>query len=550
MTNWTIVAIPEEGESVWHVSSEKVPHMTLLSLGEQSDPDKAIHIAAYLQHAIGISLNKFGAEVRTRGILGDKAADVLLFEQNDRIKDLTTFRSHLLSDSVIRECFDSSEQYPKWTPHLTLGYPNAPAKKAPAGLHSLPMYSVYFDKIALWVDDFDGPTFELHYKNSYDMAQDSIAHRNKERSMLHTPAATQRDVVMRNVIARQAQSEPGSITHHEVGASKFNYKHPVDVALVRTMGAAGREAQVLSKEGRFIKHAVSGELQPGSTKDSKTQYVGENQRAFLRHFDKAMGGRLSEKANRRFDLATRADDDWILSTADLVAHTGTVHTRIHPQTDDYGMIVGYSLVHDELTQEDLRLAVVHFGVKGMKWGVRRKSSDSSGADGDSGGSSKPAKPQGSAGPGTSNAPTKTKAELKADEKAAKKFDRKSKVFKPDASEEAITANVSRNRTSKHGTDMLTNKELKDLVTRMEMEQKYTNLINSPKPKTAREAGQSYIADILKESGKELAKEGIKWAVTEAIKSAMSPNSSDSNPGPTRVPNEQPQLPAWRQRQLT
>lgn len=541
MTNWSIVAIPEVGETVWHVSSEKVPHLTLLHLGEQNDPDKAIHIAAYLEHAIGISLNKFGAEVKTRGVLGDKAADVLVFETNHRIKDLTTFRSHLLSDAVIRECYDSAEQFPSWLPHLTLGYPNAPAKKPPAGLHSLPIYSVYFDKIALWVDDFDGPSFELDYKNSYDMAQDSIAHRNKERAMLHTPAVTQRDVVMRNVIARQARSEPDSITHHEAGASKFNYKHPVDVALGRMMSAAGREAMELSKEGRFIKHAVSGELQPGSTKDAKARYVEENQRAFLRHLDKAMGGRLSEKANRRFDLVARPDDDWLLSVADLVAHSGTVHTRIHPQTDDYGMIVGYSLVHDELTQEDLRQAIVHFGVKGMKWGVRRKSSDSSSSAGESGGSSKP---KGSAGPGTNNASTKTKAELKADKKAAKKFDRKATFVKPKKAEEAETAAVARKRTKDHGTDVLTNKELKDLVTRMNLEQQLVALKANEKATKSRSAGREYVADILKTAGREIAIEAIKGAANEAAKGAYGQATNSDSRSRTYVRNQRQQ-----QRQL-
>lgn len=34
MANWAIVAIPEERDPVWKYSSEKVPHMTLLFLGE------------------------------------------------------------------------------------------------------------------------------------------------------------------------------------------------------------------------------------------------------------------------------------------------------------------------------------------------------------------------------------------------------------------------------------------------------------------------------------------------------------------------------------
>ena len=37
MSNLVIVAIPDENDRVWKVSSEKIPHMTLLFLGDEDE---------------------------------------------------------------------------------------------------------------------------------------------------------------------------------------------------------------------------------------------------------------------------------------------------------------------------------------------------------------------------------------------------------------------------------------------------------------------------------------------------------------------------------
>lgn len=543
MTKWAIVAIPEDGESVWQTSSEKIPHMTLLCLGEQSDPDKALHITEYIRHAVNSSIHKFGINVRNRGFLGDDQADVLFFENatyDDRLKSVIDFRSYLLSDPVINEAYNSIEQYPGWTPHLTLGYPSRPAKKG-EGIASLPPYTVYFDKIALWVDDFDGPTFNLGYQDQYAMAMDSLAHRNALQAKMHNAPETARDVVMRNVLARKKLREPSNLKHYGIGARKVDYTNPIDIALKKTLNPAAQTSKSLSTEGRFVKHAISGELSHGSTSESKKIYIRENQLAFLRHFDHFIGGSPSERAGREFDLTTRPDGDWVLSSINRIAHTGTVESHIRPQLDPHGMIVDYAIVHDQLSQDDVSLALMHFGVKGMKWGVRRKRPNEGGDGSDGSGSGSDGKAAGDAGPGTHNTTTKTSA----DRKAEKAFDRKHawRLQRPKPSEEAATAALSRKRVNKHGTNMLTNKELQELVTRMNLEQQYATLQANKKSHTARAAGQAYVADILKETGKEIAKETLKWAFGEAVKkAAASRQSSPTTPfqGPSQI-RQVPQL---------
>lgn len=158
--NLVIVAIPAEDEYVRRISSEKVPHMTLLYLGEGVARPNAQRIADFLEHAAKTSLTRFGLDVDHRGTLGEDKADVLFFGNDyGGAQDIIDFRSVLLKDPTIRQAYDSVTQYPEWTPHLTLGYPATPAK--PDERDYPGTHWVSFDRVALWTGDYDGPEFEL-----------------------------------------------------------------------------------------------------------------------------------------------------------------------------------------------------------------------------------------------------------------------------------------------------------------------------------------------------------------------------------------------------
>lgn len=153
-----VVAIPREDDYVWKISSEKVPHMTLLYLGDVSwTPEQFQHATEYIQHASSM-LTRFWMSVDRRGTLGPDEADVLFLDKNRSYKKLMQFRSNLLVDGDISAAYQSATQFPEWIPHLTLGFPATPAKpdKRDYGFSG-----VEFDKIALWVADSEGPTFQL-----------------------------------------------------------------------------------------------------------------------------------------------------------------------------------------------------------------------------------------------------------------------------------------------------------------------------------------------------------------------------------------------------
>lgn len=175
--SWCIVALPEETHPVHKVSSEKSAHMTLLFLGEQKEPALAVRIIEALQHTIATSLkHKFSLGVQKRGTLGQDQADVLFFYKDDvgRIKD---FRSLLLKNDDIKKAYDSTTQFPEWTPHLTLGYPDTPAHPMPDDNHSISW--ITFDRIALWLEDSDGPEIELDAYGIGVSTPDEAYHRDQ-----------------------------------------------------------------------------------------------------------------------------------------------------------------------------------------------------------------------------------------------------------------------------------------------------------------------------------------------------------------------------------
>lgn len=159
-----VVALPSPEDPVYKISSEKVPHLTLLYLGDSGfDQSQVDLMAGFIEHAAS-QISQFHLDVESRGVLGDQNADVLFFDKQ-WAKPIDTFRCQLLKNDLVNAAYLSTSQFPEWSPHLTLGYPTAPAKKL-EGYDRI--YGVDFDRIALWTGDYTGPTFQLK-RPSYDM---------------------------------------------------------------------------------------------------------------------------------------------------------------------------------------------------------------------------------------------------------------------------------------------------------------------------------------------------------------------------------------------
>lgn len=177
-----IVALPFEDDRVRKVSSEKEPHLTLLYLdGADFDASQVKLITEYVEHAASM-LAPFSLDVKRRGTLGDQNADVLFFDKKWS-KNIEMFRSMLLSNDLISQAYLSTEQFPEWVPHLTLGYPETPAKKFPEDIDRF--WTVHFDRVALWIDDYEGPTFDLDFpEHHYDDMGVAMSHVERGRSAM------------------------------------------------------------------------------------------------------------------------------------------------------------------------------------------------------------------------------------------------------------------------------------------------------------------------------------------------------------------------------
>lgn len=171
MSQIVIVAIPNKDDYVWNISSDKVPHMTLMNLGDDVKSLDVFAITNFLDHVVKTSMHRFGMDVDRRGELGDKKADVLFFGKHN-LKMLETIRGYLLTNPDINKAYHSTDQFPTFVPHLTLGFPDNPAKK---DKRDYPGTSwINFDRIALWTGEFTGPEYPLLSEESQMSMTDSV----------------------------------------------------------------------------------------------------------------------------------------------------------------------------------------------------------------------------------------------------------------------------------------------------------------------------------------------------------------------------------------
>ena len=133
-----VVLRPRVEDPVTALASGVHPHCTLLYLGDGTvdlEPLKAIVEA--LANSIGHPMTD---KVSGRAVLGKDQADVLLLDASGSGE----VRTALLADQTVMDLMGMQEQFPAWIPHLTVGYPEAPAE---AG--EIPA-DVTYDLISVW----------------------------------------------------------------------------------------------------------------------------------------------------------------------------------------------------------------------------------------------------------------------------------------------------------------------------------------------------------------------------------------------------------------
>jgi 2'-5' RNA ligase len=418
MNNLVIVAIPEQQDRVWKVSSEKVPHLTLLFLGEADTNPDLQTIIDFVEHAVTVSEHgPFYLEVDKRGVLGPDNADVLFFDDRRwNMKWIDAFRTQLLQNNQIRTAFDSAQQYEEWQPHLTLGYPTAPAK---TDKEDYPFYSVCFDRIAVWNTDFAGPEFELEWPDRME-GDLAIAYSDtKKLEMVHTGR-----------LSAPVQEE--------------------------SMDTVERGKEFVAHEASVLDNPTLAEQIK-----AKVQSILD-------------------------DVTGDADNDVKLFGDPLV------RAKIQSVLNDFykDPNVDSQIVYDALGQAFIE----HYGIRGMRWGVRKDSS--------SGGS-------GGSGSRHAVAPT-AKSKIPAGNRRKTKLKTQGGQNHP-AHPDAVQVALAKAKLKKSGTHALSNQELRDVANRVQLENQ-VKLLTSHR-------GKQFVTRQLQNEGSNLARAGIREGAKRGAKKA-------------------------------
>jgi len=425
MPNMVIVAIPRAEDPVWKYSSEKKPHCTLLFLGE--DQSKAAAITAFLAHAVSIlDRGPFGLSVDRRDKLGQDEADVLYFRKDWATKELASFRSTLLKDKNIRDAYDSTEQFPEWNPHLTMGYPLTPAKKDDRDYPGF--HWVEFDRIALWTGDYEGPEFRLEYNYDREMEvmmqtaevdkviADILEHHGVKgmkwgvRKAARGVGRTIRGVDSQNRsrFNPDFQKEEGRNTGHDAWNTVLGVIVPVyapatipsqarligKAARAVTGGKDGRQERKFEARANHTKTMVQlhnkavPDLNAGQKKIN-AKYKGVNltdpkNAAKQRKYHQETTDMMAKVYQKHANATTSASGKHVYDVERHGDNIKLVTKRIKHADDEEGVSLTFKLLtsdtghiydmklqpltHAEEFVEDF---LAHYGVKGMKWGQRK-----------------------------------------------------------------------------------------------------------------------------------------------------------------------------------
>jgi 2'-5' RNA ligase len=568
VSNLVIVAIPDENDRVWKISSEKVPHLTLLFLGESGEVGNLDQIVQFVEHAANTTLGRFYLPVDRRGELGDDPelgpADVLFFKRNRwDFRAVWDFRSALLKDSNIKTAYDSASQHDgPWLPHLTLGYQNRPAKADDTD-RDFGFYDVSFNKIAVWTDDYDGPEFLL--KDPWDewetleevplaVAMSGIVHHDADpfdqRIAMGSAFLEHHGVKgMRWGVRKDENAGPGrnnqmlkvaAVGNYSILSPKFHTytstntkvkvglfgqfalldsgvrsdlkqasaKVNLDKSAVKVGTAIGDaqfeskvadkakkqevQSQIVSKaneafrrtdlpalknkpeyqKAKKLKHRLFNPKDPATKayrKEAKETYISRLEEA-ANTMTNVSGTRQYTIRERGWELPPEggalpaSKHYWDISSREIRHADGDVTTILELTLDDDGFITDMQeaptgdalaqstieLGSDFLAALGLEVGVEHYGVKGMRWGVRKEAPEAVSAKATS------VVPQGKR--------RRTKIEVEGGENHP-------------AHEDAIKVAEAKTKLKKSGPAALSNRELQEVATRLNLERNVAQLVS-------------------------------------------------------------------------
>lgn len=108
----------------------------------------------------------------------------------------------------------------------------------------------------------------------------------------------------------------------------------------------------------------------------RQKYYAEMQKAFMDNLEKAVGDLgTNASGTKKYTIVENPNGSWDVTTVDVKHDDSSFNVAV--RYDETGHIVGVTIADGAMTQSDDILSSVlsHHGVKGMRWGTRKGSSE-------------------------------------------------------------------------------------------------------------------------------------------------------------------------------